>query len=73
MKVSYVVALLLSLLGIYLLFFSVSDSEHISLLGMILHTRVAKGVGLISLLVGTIAFMVAYGGSLPSRSIERRQ
>ena len=73
MKASYLGALIVSLFGFYLLFFGVSDSEHVSLLGILLHSCVVKGIGLISLLIGTIAFMVAYGSSLPPRRIERSQ
>ena len=73
MKASYIVALLVSLFGFYLLFFGISDSEHVPLLGVPLHSRIVKGIGLISLLVGTIAFMVAYGSSLSSRRVERHQ
>ena len=73
MKASYLGALIVSLFGFYLLFFGVSDSEYVSLLGILLHSRVVKGIGLISLLIGTIAFMVAYGSSLPPRRIERSQ
>lgn len=73
MKASYLGALVISLFGFYLLFFGVSDGEHVSLLGILLHSRVVKGIGLISLLVGTIAFMVAYGSPLPPRRIERPQ
>jgi hypothetical protein len=72
-KLSYVVAVLVSIVGVYLLFFGVSDSEHLSVLGMPMHARVAKGVGIISLLLGIIAFMVAYGGSLPPGRAEHRR
>ena len=71
MKATYLIAILVSVFGFYLLFFGVSDSEHVPVLGMLLHSRIVKGIGLISLLVGTIAFMVAYGSSLPSRRVER--
>lgn len=73
MKATYLIAILVSVFGFYLLFFGVSDSEHVPVLGMLLHARIVKGIGLISLLVGTIAFMVAYGGSLPPRRVERHQ
>lgn len=73
MKGSYIVATIISLLGITLLVFGVSDSEHVSLLGMSLHTRIAKGVGIVGMILGIIAFMVAYGGSLPSNRVERPQ
>jgi len=72
-KASYIIAVLVSIFGFYLLFFSVADHEYIELVGISLHTRIAKGIGLISLLVGTIAFMVAYGSSLPPRQVERHQ
>lgn len=72
MKSAYVLAFSISLLGLFLLGFGVTDSEHVSLLGMSLHTRVAKGVGIVSMILGIIAFMVAYGGSLPPSRVERR-
>jgi len=71
MKWSYIVALLVSLTGIILLVFGVSDSEHVSVLGISLHARVAKGMGIVSMILGIIAFLVAYGGSLPSNRAER--
>lgn len=73
MKLSYIVAILISLLGIVLLVSGVSDSEHVSVWGMSIHTRVAKGVGIVSIILGIIAFMVAYGGSLPTSHVERRR
>ena len=71
MKLSYVVATIILLLGVVLLVFGVSDSEHVSFLGMSLHTRIAKGIGIVGMILGIIAFMVAYGGSLPSNRVER--
>jgi hypothetical protein len=71
MKLSYIVATVILLLGMCLLVFGVSDGEHVSVFGMSLHTRIAKGVGIVSIILGIIAFMVAYGGSLPSSRVER--
>lgn len=72
MKLTYIVAVLISLVGISLLVFGVSDSEQVSLFGLLLHTRVAKGVGIVSMILGIIAFMVAYGASQPPSRLERR-
>lgn len=72
MKIAYVVAVFMSLLGVGLLTFSVAEGEYISLLGIPLHARVAKGVGIVTILLGIIAFMVAYGGSLPPSQARRR-
>jgi hypothetical protein len=73
MKIAYGIAGLILLLGVWLLSIGVVDREHITLLGMTLHSRVVKGVGIISLLLGLIAVLAAYGSSLPARPGGRRQ
>jgi hypothetical protein len=73
MKMAYGIAGLLLLLGVWLLSIGVADREHVTLLGVALHSRVIKGVGIISLLLGLIAALAAYGSSLPARSGGRRQ
>jgi H+/Cl- antiporter ClcA len=72
MKSAYGIAGLLLLLGLWLLSIGVADREQGTLLSMTLHSRVSKGVGIISLLLGLIAVLAAYGSSLPARSGGRR-
>jgi hypothetical protein len=73
MKIAYGIATLFLLLGVWLLTAGVTDNEHVTLLGITLYSRVARGVGIISLILGIVAFLAAYGGSLPTRPVGRRQ
>jgi hypothetical protein len=73
MKLGYAVALLIAAGGVCLIILSVSESEHVSLLGLTFHPSVARGAGLISLLLSLVAGLVAYGSSLPPGPVERRR
>ncbi len=73
MKVSYVIPMLLFALGIGLLIFGVSEGEEVAVLGLTLHPRIAKGAGIIVMIFSVVAFLVAWGSSLPPRHADRRK
>jgi hypothetical protein len=73
MKIGFIIAAVIAVIGIYLITLSVSDSEHVSLLGLTMHPSVARGVDIVSLLLSLVSFLVAYGSSLPPSHVERRR
>ena len=73
MKLGYILAAVVLLFAIGLLTMGMADNEYLSFLGLTFHSSVARGVGLVSMIFSVIAFLVAYGSSLPSTRIERRE
>jgi len=73
MKFSFLIAALIFALGVGLLIFGVSINAEVTLVGMTFHPRIAKGAGIIVMIFSVIAFLVAYGSSLPSKQAERRK
>jgi hypothetical protein len=73
MKIGFIIAAVIAVIGVYLITLSVSDSEHVSLLGLTLHPSVARGVGLISFILSLVAGLAAYGSLLPPSRVERRR
>lgn len=73
MKIGLVIAVLIAAIGIYLVTLGVTSDESISLLDVTFHPSVARGVGIISLVVSLVVGLVAYGSSLPPSAVERRQ
>jgi len=73
MKVSYVIAALIFVLGIGLLIFGTSGSEEVALLGLSFHPRIAKGMGVIAMIFSIITFLAAWGSSLPHSQDDRRR
>ncbi|MBI3245161.1 MAG: hypothetical protein HYZ50_01495 [Deltaproteobacteria bacterium] len=71
MKIGLVIAVLIAVIGIYLVTLGVTSGESISLLGVTFHPSVARGVGIISLILSLITGLVAYGSSLPPSAVER--
>jgi hypothetical protein len=72
MKGAYPIAMLALALGIGLLSFGASGDEEVTLLGLTVYSRAVKGVGIIAIFFSLIAFMVAYGSSLPPPRAGRR-
>jgi hypothetical protein len=73
MKVSYLIALLIFVLGIGLLILGTSQGEEVALLGLTFHPRIAKGLGIIAMIFSAIALLVAYGSSLPSNQASHEK
>jgi hypothetical protein len=73
MKFSFLIAALIFALGVGLLIFGVSINAEVTLVGMTFHPRIAKGAGIIVMIFSVIAFLVAYGSSLPPNRVERRR
>jgi hypothetical protein len=72
MKSAYLIAMAVLALGIVLLGFGTSSGEGVDLLGLTVHSRVVRGAGIIAIILSLIAFMAAYGSSLPSTRVGRR-
>ena len=73
MKIGFLITALIAAIGAYFLILSASDSAQVSLLGLTFHPSVARGVGIISLILSLVAGLVAYGSSLPPSHVERRR
>ena len=72
MKISYIIALLVFVFGIFLVSFGMSDAAEVTLLGVTFHPRIAKGAGVIMAIFGLIAFLAAWGSSqIPSQAGRR--
>jgi hypothetical protein len=72
MKISYFIALLVFVLGIFLVSWGMSEAAEVTLLGVAFHPRIAKGAGVILAIFGLIAFLAAWGSSLPPSHAGRR-
>ena len=73
MKLSFVLASLILVLGIGLMIFGATDSAEVTLLGMAFQPHVAKGAGIIAIIFSVIAFLIAWGSSLEPSQVERRK
>jgi hypothetical protein len=62
MKLMYVVALGAFMLGLTLLLYSVGGEDEVNLLGLAVHSRITKGLGLITMIFSVITFLAVYGG-----------
>ncbi|HXG20217.1 MAG TPA: hypothetical protein VNN62_14225 [Methylomirabilota bacterium] len=71
MKITYGVAVVVLLFGLWLLTFGMSDGEQTSLLGLTFNTQLGRGIGIVSIIFSIIAFLVAYGSSLPPARTNR--
>jgi len=72
MKLSYVIAALIFVLGIGLVIFGMSGTAEVTLLGVSFHPRIAKGVGVIVAIFSIITFLAAWGGSEGPHQVSRR-
>jgi hypothetical protein len=51
----------------------VSREVETALFGMSFHPQIAKGVGLIGMILGFLGWLVAYGSSLPNPRAKRQE
>jgi hypothetical protein len=72
MKVSYIIAALIFVLGISLVSFGMTDTAEVTLLGVTFHPRIAKGLGVIATIFGLITFLAAWGSSQTPGHAGRR-
>jgi len=73
MKIPYLITALASALGLGLLIWGASSNGEMELLGVKFHPHLVKSVGLVTILLSIIAFLVVYGNSLPPTEAERRR
>lgn len=62
MKLMYVVALGVFMFGLALLIYSTANEGDINLLGLVVHSRITKGIGVITMIFSVITFLAVYGG-----------
>lgn len=68
----YTVATVLVVVGSFFLVLGLSREVEIALFGMSFHPQIAKGVGLIGVILGCLGLLIAYGNSLPDHRAERQ-
>lgn len=73
MKLSFLIAALAFALGVGLLIFGTSSNAEVTLIGITFHPRIAKGAGIIVMIFSIIAFLAAWGSSLPPNHAGRRR
>jgi hypothetical protein len=73
MKISYLLTAAAFALGLGLLSWGTASHDEVTLLGVTFHPRLAKSVGLVTMLLGAIAFLAVFGNSLPPTEAERRR
>jgi len=62
MKLMYVVALGVFVLGLTLLLHSTGSGGEVNLFGLVVHSRITKGLGVITMIFSVITFLAIYGG-----------
>ena len=67
MRRIYVIPLLIFALGLGLIMYSTSGGTSISIFGFDVVIQVVRGVGLIAIIASAIAFLAAYGSTIPPR------
>jgi hypothetical protein len=73
MKIPYLITGVAFALGLGFLIWGTSSSDEVTLLGVTFHPRLAKGVGLIAMLLSAITMLALFGSSLPPNEAERRK
>ena len=73
MRIPYLVTALAFALGLGFLVWGTSISDAVTLLGITFHPRLAKGVGLLTVLLSVITMLALFGSSLPPNEAERRR
>jgi hypothetical protein len=58
----YVVALGVFLLGLAFLTYSTASREEVNIFGLIVHSRILGGLGVIVMIFSAITFLAAFGG-----------
>jgi hypothetical protein len=74
MKLMYVVALSVFMLGLALLTYSTASGEEVNIFGLIVRSQILRGLGVITVIFSAITFLAAFGGmgALPPREKPRR-
>ena len=67
MRRIYVMPLVLFALGLGLVMYSTAGGSSISIFGFDVVIQVVRGVGLIAIIASAIAFLAAYGSTIPPR------
>ena len=71
MKLMYVVALSVFILGLALLTYSTASGEEVNIFGLIMHSRILRGLGIITVIFSAITFLAAFGGTGASSPREK--
>jgi hypothetical protein len=72
MKIPYVIAIVIFAIGLGLLVFGTTGTQDVTLFGITFHPRIAKGVGIITMIFSTIAFLAAFGNAQAPTHAERK-
>lgn len=72
MRIPYIIALVIFALGVGLLIFGTTGTDEVTLLGLTFHPRIAKGVGIITMIFSAIAFLAAFGRAQAPTHVERK-
>ena len=62
MKLMYVVALGVFLIGLAFLSFSTASGEEVNLFGLLVPSQILRGIGIIMIIFSAITFVAAFGG-----------
>ena len=62
MKLMYFVALGVFMFGLTLLIYSTASGGEVNLLGLTVHSRITKGIGVITMIFSAITALAAFGG-----------
>jgi hypothetical protein len=62
MKLMYGVTLSVFILGLALLTYSTASGEEVHIFGLIMHSRILRGLGIITVIFSVITFLAAFGG-----------
>jgi formate hydrogenlyase subunit 3/multisubunit Na+/H+ antiporter MnhD subunit len=71
MKLTYLVATLLFLCGLGLIIQATGSGDEVNLFGLLIHTRITKGLGVIVMIFSVVAFLAIYGGM--SETLSRQE
>lgn len=73
MKLMYVVALSVFILGLALLTYSTASGEEVNIFGLIVRSQILRGLGIITVIFSALTFLAAFGGmgALPPREKPR--
>ncbi|MEW6300449.1 MAG: hypothetical protein AB1671_22380 [Thermodesulfobacteriota bacterium] len=72
MRIPYIIALVIFALGLGLLVFGTTGTNEVTLFGLTFHPRIAKGVGIITMIFSAIAFLAAFGHAQSPTHAERK-
>jgi len=72
MKTPYLIVLLVFALGLGLLIWGSSSGTEVTLLGLTVHPRIGRAVGIISMIFSVIAFLAVWGSTQPPQTAGPR-